>query len=257
MEWKVTQLRYAGTCCRCGDSLMQGARAQWDASQKVVRCLECVEGRSEAARVDQLADPFSGPHIDKGSAGASAQAEFERRSQRARAGAQHVQAWSVGARGETLLGATLDNAEGCRVLHDRRVPGTRANVDHIAVAATGVWVIDAKKYTGKIEHRVGAGFSAELRVGGHNRTNLVEGVIRQVDLVRSVMHDDTVPVHGVICFVQAETSLFGLPFTVSGVQVHKSRTLIRRLERKGDVSFADRTNIASQLSEALPAYEAG
>ena len=36
------------------------------------------------------------------------------------------------------------------MLHDRRIPGTRANIDHIAVASSAVWVIDAKRYNGKL-----------------------------------------------------------------------------------------------------------
>jgi hypothetical protein len=37
------------------------------------------------------------------------------------------------------------------VLHDRRIPGSRANIDHIAIAATGVWVIDSKRYKRKLQ----------------------------------------------------------------------------------------------------------
>jgi hypothetical protein len=33
-------------------------------------------------------------------------------------------------------------------VHDRRVPGCKAIIDHIAVSPGGVYVIDAKKYTG-------------------------------------------------------------------------------------------------------------
>lgn len=42
-------------------------------------------------------------------------------------------------------------AEGSTVLlHDRRMPGGRGNVDHIAVAPSGVYVIDTKDLTGKV-----------------------------------------------------------------------------------------------------------
>ncbi len=37
------------------------------------------------------------------------------------------------------------------MLHDRRIPGSRANIDHIAIATSGVWVIDAKRYKGKVQ----------------------------------------------------------------------------------------------------------
>jgi hypothetical protein len=36
-----------------------------------------------------------------------------------------------------------------RVLHDRRIPGTQANIDHIAITSTGIYVIDAKRHVGK------------------------------------------------------------------------------------------------------------
>jgi hypothetical protein len=36
---------------------------------------------------------------------------------------------------------------------DRRIRRSRANIDHIAVASSGIWVIDAKRYNGKVEVR--------------------------------------------------------------------------------------------------------
>lgn len=36
------------------------------------------------------------------------------------------------------------------MLHDRRVPDTRGNIDHIIVAPAGVFVVDAKNHKGKI-----------------------------------------------------------------------------------------------------------
>jgi hypothetical protein len=51
-------------------------------------------------------------------------------------------AWDVGAIGEERLGQGLDRI-GCdtvRVLHDRRIPRSRANIDHLAVTAGGVYV---------------------------------------------------------------------------------------------------------------------
>ncbi|MEW5990840.1 MAG: nuclease-related domain-containing protein [Chloroflexota bacterium] len=37
--------------------------------------------------------------------------------------------------------------------HDRRVPGTRGNIDHIIVAPASVFVVDARAYVGLIEVR--------------------------------------------------------------------------------------------------------
>ena len=55
--------------------------------------------------------------------------------------------WAVGAEGERKLGAGLDGLvdEGVMSLHDRLRPGTRGNIDHLAIGPSGVWVIDAKR----------------------------------------------------------------------------------------------------------------
>jgi len=60
--------------------------------------------------------------------------------------------WARGAAGEERVAAILAKHlhASVVVLHDRRIPGTRANIDHIAVAPSGVWVIDAERYKGKL-----------------------------------------------------------------------------------------------------------
>jgi hypothetical protein len=61
----------------------------------------------------------------------------------------------AGQPGERLLGEHLEKIRDDRVviaLHDRRIPGTRANIDHIAVTRSGaIWAIDAKNHGGKIQ----------------------------------------------------------------------------------------------------------
>jgi hypothetical protein len=56
-----------------------------------------------------------------------------------------------GYEGERTIGALLDElrAEGWVVLHDRRrSPRSPANIDHVVVGPSGVYVIDAKKWSG-------------------------------------------------------------------------------------------------------------
>jgi hypothetical protein len=59
---------------------------------------------------------------------------------------QSTTAWAIGATGEERLGKRLDLlvSPTCQVLHDRRVPGTHATIDHITVVRSGIYVIDAK-----------------------------------------------------------------------------------------------------------------
>jgi hypothetical protein len=112
-----------------------------------------------------------------GIAGASARREFERRKAKReeRVRAKHTKlgglilaisdepqstaAWDVGALGEERLGKGLDQlaSDRLRLLHDRRIPKSKANIDHLAVTASGVYVIDAKKYRGRPHLRIDGG----------------------------------------------------------------------------------------------------
>jgi len=89
---------------------------------------------------------------------------------------EHEKAWATGAAGEEALAGFL--ARRCSeavVLNDRRMPGSRANIDHLAIAPSGVHVIDAKRYRGKIEVNKPFFGAAKLFIAGREKTMLVEG----------------------------------------------------------------------------------
>ncbi|MDO8381833.1 MAG: nuclease-related domain-containing protein, partial [Microbacterium sp.] len=186
-------------------------------------------------------------------AGGSARREYERRKtgreQRIRANhpklgglilalsddPQSTRAWERGAIGEELLAERLkDLPAGMRVLHDRRVPGSRANIDHIVVSSAGVWVIDAKRYKGKrpelhVEGGILRPRVESLRVGGRDQTKLVDGVASQVERVAGAVADPDVVVRGVLCFLEADWPLFGGDFTVRDIAVVWPRLLTKRI----------------------------
>lgn len=188
---------------------------------------------------------------DENSAGASARREYERRRAKDEAKIrddwgrfgglavaltperQSTRAWATGAVGEERVGGLLDSLRSANrsVLHDRRIPGSRANIDHIVVDSSGVWVIDAKRYKGRPEKRVEGGLFrprvAMLYVGGRNKTALVEGVQWQVERVQDALPD--VPVGGFLCFVEADWGLFGSSFDVDGVEVLWPKKLVARV----------------------------
>src|SRR5260221_14202525 len=60
--------------------------------------------------------------------------------------------WSTGAKGERKAGQELDSLRrrDFVLLHDRRIPGERANIDHVAIGPQGVFVIESKYLTGDI-----------------------------------------------------------------------------------------------------------
>jgi len=152
---------------------------------------------------------------------------------------QSTRAWSSGAAGEAAVGARLDRlaSESIRVMHDRRVPRSKANIDHIVVTRGGVWVIDTKRYVGRApEKRVEGGIIRPrvelLMVKGRDKTALVDAMHRQVELVEDVVGH--VPVRGVLCFVDAEWSLLADPFEVNGVRVAWPKKVADWIQRDGD-----------------------
>jgi Nuclease-related domain len=62
-------------------------------------------------------------------------------------------AWRRGAAGERRTARLLAPLErhGWAVLHDLAVPGSRANLDHLAIGPGGVFVIDSKQYRGRLQ----------------------------------------------------------------------------------------------------------
>lgn len=191
-----------------------------------------------------------------GTAGASAQRTYERRRAsdeakiRARWGRlggvavalsderQSTTAWASGARGERVVGEALDRvgSDDVRVLHDRRIPRSRANIDHLAVTAAGVWVIDAKRYANKRPAlQVDGGILRKrierLLISGRDHTKLVDGVLHQVELVEESLPG--IPVRGALCFVDADWPLFGGAFTVRGVEALWPKRLVARLSAGG------------------------
>jgi len=72
------------------------------------------------------------------------------------------------------------------------VPGdSEANIDHVVVASTGVWIIDSKKWTGEIRYR-SPGFPSTdprkcLTVDGKDRTSEIAKIYRLVIPVAQVI----------------------------------------------------------------------
>ncbi len=174
---------------------------------------------------------------------------------------QHITAWGRGAGGERMLGARLDalGAQGVLVLHDRGIPRSRANIDHIAISAAGVFVIDAKRYRGRPHLRVEGGLlrprTERLLVGGRNGTKLLSGVAAQVDRVRAVLAAggfDRAPVRGVLCFVQADWPLFGGTFTTAGIAVVHPKKLTAMITAAGGLTTDATTTMHRHLAAAFP-----
>jgi Nuclease-related domain. len=240
-ELRRLRLRYAGTCVLCATQLAKGAEAFYDPASKTVRCLACPV-------------PGTGPTeqpIDLGVAGGSASREFERRTAKREARIksrfgnrlggvilaltdepQSTRAWARGARGEEKLANALADLPNIHALHDRRVPGTPGNIDHLLVAPAGVFVVDAKRYQGTIRIRDRGGlFRSDLRlyVGRRDCSELAEGMGWQTAAVELVLRSAALevmpPITPVLCFVEGEWPLFRPPNTFRGVHLESTRSI--------------------------------
>lgn len=216
------------------------------------------------------------PDLELGAAGVSGRREYERRraAREARTRArhphigglllalqgtpEHEQAWASGAAGEEQLAAFL--ARRCPkaiVLHDRRLPRSRANIDHLAVAPSGVWVIDAKRYKGKIEVRKPFFGDAKLVIGGRDKSKLVDGLARQAEAVQSTLDllAPGVPMHACFCFVPPEGQSTKLPLlrklSVSGYPLLYPRKLAKRLKEPGELSAEQMRLVAEALAHTF------
>ncbi|MFC5379312.1 nuclease-related domain-containing protein [Aquipuribacter nitratireducens] len=93
---------------------------------------------------------------------------------RIEAASRQQQAWQAGADGEQRVGALLDAlGPGWQVLHDVHWPGRqKANLDHVVVGPTGVWVVDTKNWSGAVSLRDGV-----LRCGGYRKGREADAVM--------------------------------------------------------------------------------
>ncbi|HEX2029457.1 MAG TPA: nuclease-related domain-containing protein [Nitriliruptorales bacterium] len=161
-------------------------------------------------------------------------------------------AWRKGAEGEQAVGRVLDGlVPPTRALHDRRIPGSRANIDHILVASAGVWTIDAKNYTGKLETRRRG---KELWIGGRNRSKLLEQAHEQAAVVRRTLAaagPETVPVNPALCFLGVEWPLLFPPDSADGVRLLTRRGLRRLAAGQPALSAAEIRQVSEQLDARL------
>ena len=277
-ELKRLSLRYPGTCVACGLALAKGAEALYDRQARTVRCVECPTGPDGHGYADT-----DEPQINAGAAGASARREYERRRDRResrikdrfgrRIGGlilaitdepQSTRAWAQGAAGEQELAEALSGVDGVRVLHDRRVPGTRGNIDHIVVAPAGVFVVDAKRYQGLIRIRDVGGFfkrDDRLYVGRRDCSKLATAMGWQVEAVERALRESGVdplpPIIPVLCFVDGEWPWFRPPDTYAGVRLEGARSIQKLITSSQVLDDPAIDRLARVLGSAFPPKRRG
>ena len=232
-----------------------------------MRCVECKPGDGAA-------------EIETGSAGASAQREYERRrgarEDRVKAqlgnliggfalavtGEPHsTRAWERGSIGEQKLAKALAEIHDLTVLNDRRVPRTRGNLDHIVIAPAGVFVVDAKHYKGLIQIRDRGGlFSRDQRlyVGSRDCSSLADNMGWQLSAVRGALESAgidlaAIPVTPVLCFIEGEWPLLLPPESYKGVRLEGSRSIKALLTKSNVLNRDQMERVSRVLAVAFPA----
>lgn len=149
--------------------------------------------------------------------------------------------WHRGAEGEQAT-ARLLAALPRRfvVLHDRRLPGRRGNLDHVVIGPSGVWVVDSKARQARLRVRRG-----QVWAGDHPID--VDPVSKQAAaLERSLRRPigAIVAVHG--------SGLRRRGKKVGRVRVVPAARLTRRLRRGRQLGRADVVALAALVDRLFP-----
>jgi hypothetical protein len=139
-----------------------------------------------------------------------------------------IAAWQTGAQGELRTARLLEplEGEGFRILHDRKIPGSRANIDHIVIGPPGVYVVETKSLGGSLQIR-----DNEVFVSGRRRTTMIDEVKREALAVQTALAKELAArgwmVTPVICVHRAD--LPWLRSEVAGVRIVSGKDLVKRL----------------------------
>jgi hypothetical protein len=170
---------------------------------------------------------------------------------------QSTAAWQRGSIGETKLAKTLAriDRDDIIVLNDRKVPGTKGNIDHLVLCPAGVFVVDSKRYQGQVHTKDAGGLfrgpDLRLFVGPRDCTRLASAMAWQVAAVTKALDGNRTPVRPVLCFIDAEWPLFGGPREFQGVLIETDRSLRRRITEAGELDAEGVRQAAMVLVERI------
>lgn len=131
-------------------------------------------------------------------AGESARDRALRAREKAERLARYAERWEKGAAGESQTAAALGRlGAGWICWHDLKWPGRRlSNIDHIAIGPGGIFVIDSKNWSGRVEVKSGV-----LRQNGYQRESAVAGCADSALAVGELVPNFLDAVKPVLCFV--------------------------------------------------------
>lgn len=169
------------------------------------------------------------------------------------------QADGVPEGGGPTLGAVLDQSlPDAVVLRNRHKPGRRTIIDYIVIARSGVWVIDAKLRTGRVELRADRSTDAGvelLYVDGHDRSRDVDAMSLHYEVVaRAISTTELadVPIIPLLCYPRADWRGFSEAPEVCRIRVCWPREVARVVDSAPLVIDFDQVqSVAAELDARL------
>lgn len=162
--------------------------------------------------------------------------------------------WSKGAAGEKATARLLTRLErrGYAVLHDRSIPKSRANLDHLVIGPAGVAYIDTKAWRSK---RSTVTFEdGTLRYGSYSKTRTLDTVIWEAEQVAQALGCEVRPViavHGAkIPGPRGRLETRG----VTVVEARRLPGLLQSLDPQPEWTADRITTVAQHVEQQLPPH---
>lgn len=193
----------------------------------------------------RLPDPYE---MRAAGAGASA----DRMSETRGLDADRRSRWRRGAAGERTTAALLEplSLAGWVVLHDRRVPGMAANIDHLVGSTNVVWVLDSKVWRGDIV-RLGDGELWYADAPVRDRVLVVARIAEAVRVALARRPELASLEVAAACVLQGVESLGRSPADVEGVVLLTPAQLVPHVTERCAAS-ADVSALRARLAAVFP-----
>jgi len=244
-DWEFKRLRFGGTCVACRGTIEKNEWGWHTRNPSRVICIRCRP--PEAAPVEHDAKEAAINPIGGSSA---LRVHVGKRDRR----------WRQGAAGEYLMDLLLNEklTDGEVILTDRRVPNSRSNIDHVVVASSGVWIIDSKKWRGKVEYKSSSGSDWRLLINGADHTDEVDKVFAQVIPIAQTLGDRSIPIKPALCFIDADwrdsiilRDLFKKPYVHDRVVISPPRLLVKMIQKAGPLDEESIQRVGRLLNDRL------
>jgi hypothetical protein len=164
--------------------------------------------------------------------------------------------FQAGAEGERRTAAVLNprSGDGWFVLHDLAVPGSPANIDHVVVAPTGIFIVDSKHWSQP--PRAGNG---TLWVGRYPKNDELATIRWEIEAVRTALSTALPALNlqpqGVISLTN--TAPAHPVLTIGNVTAVSVGDLVRHLARRPEILRPDQVEAAATALDIRMASRTG